>query len=63
MLDLNSFERFASLSQKKVSTASLRNLEKKQKCPFQTLTKFVFQLEVAPAPYSNKLPLIKLSFK
>ena len=39
---LNSFELFASLSQKLVSTSSLKNLQKTEKCPFQKLRTFGF---------------------
>ena len=35
--DLNNFERFASLPQKMVLILLLKNLEKTEKCPFQTL--------------------------
>ena len=38
--DLSSLERFALLSQKIISTWSIKNLEKTEKCAFQTLTTF-----------------------
>ena len=38
--DLSSLERFALLSQKIISTWSIKNLEKTEKCAFQTLTAF-----------------------
>ena len=61
--DLNRFGRFASLSQKMVSTSPLKTLEKSEKRPFQTLTTGFFELNVASKPFSKKFPLIKLWFK
>ena len=55
--DLNSFERFASLSQKMVSTQLLKNLQKSQKCPFQTLKTFDFELIVASKRFPEKVDL------
>ena len=59
----NSFERFGSLSQEMVSTSSLKNLQKTEKRPFQTLKTFVFELEVASKWFSKKLPVTKFRFK
>ena len=61
--DLNSFERFASLSLKVISTWSCRNLQKTVKCPFQRLTTFVFEIKVASKTFSKKLSMSKFSFK
>ena len=70
-LDLNSFERFASLYQEMVSTSLLKNLQKTEKRSFQTLKTFLFELEktflfeleVAPKSFSKKLPTTKFRFK
>ena len=61
--DLNSFERFASLSQKTVSTSPLKNLKKTEKCPFQTLKTFDFELIVASKRFPEKVPPTKAWFK
>ena len=61
--DLNSFERFASLSLKVISTWSCRNLQKTVKCPFQRLTTFVFEVKVASKTFSTKVSMTKFSFK
>ena len=61
--DLNSFERFASLSLKVISTWSCRNLQKTVKCPFQGLTTFVFEVKVASKTFSTKVSTTKFSFK
>ena len=51
----NSFQSFASLSQKTVSTLSLKNLQKTEKCQFPRFRTFVFQLKVASKPASKIL--------
>ena len=61
--DLNSFERFASLSLKVISTWSCRNLQKTVKCPFQRLTTFVFEVKVASNTFSKKLLMSNFLFK
>ena len=61
--DLNNFERFASLSQKMVSTSSVKNFQKTEKCSFQTLRTFVFEFKVTSKPFSKKLHMIKFWFK
>ena len=61
--DLNSFELFVLLSQKMVSTLSLKNLKKSEKCSFQTLRTFVFELRIALKIFSKKLPMTKFLFK
>ena len=38
-----------------VSTSSLKNLQKTERCSFQRLSKFVFQLKVASKPFFRKL--------
>ena len=53
--DLNSPERFVSLSKKTISTSSLKNLQKTEKWFFQTLWTFVFELKVAPKPFAKKI--------
>ena len=42
-----------------VSTSSLKNLQKTEKCPFQTLGTFVFELTVASKSFSKKFPMTK----
>ena len=61
--DLNSLERFASLSQEMASTLSLKSFQKTEKCLFQTLTTFFFEPKVASKPFSKKLTTSKLWFK
>ena len=61
--DLSSVERFASLSQKMISTSSLKNLQKAEKCCIQTLTTFIFELKVASKSFSKKLPVNEFWFK
>ena len=61
--DLNSFERFASLSQKTLSTSLLKKFQKSEKYHFQTLRKIVFHLKVASKPISKKLPMTKFGFE
>ena len=61
--DLSSFERLSSLSQKMVSTLSLKNLQRFEKCTLQRLRTFVFELQVASKPFSKKLPMAKFWFK
>ena len=61
--DLNSFERFASLSQKTVSTSPLKNFQITEKYPFETLTTFVFELSVISKPFYVKLPMTKFWFR
>ena len=57
--DLNSFEWFASHSQKTASTMTLKCLEKTEKCFVQMLRTFVFELKVALKPFSSKFPMTK----
>ena len=45
--DLNSFKWFASPYKKKVSTSSLKNLQKTKKRTFQTFRKFIIESKVA----------------
>ena len=49
---LNSFEHFASQSQKMVSTLSVKILQKTKKCYFQTPTILVLELKEASKPFS-----------
>ena len=58
-----SFWGTVSLSQKTVSTSSLKTSQKTEKCPFQTLRTFTFELKVASKPFSKKLPITKFWFK
>ena len=60
---LNSFERIASLSQKMVSTSSLKNLQKTEKCTFQKLRTIAFEVKVASKPFSKKFTMAKIWFK
>ena len=46
--DLHSFERFASLFRKMVSTSSLKYLGKTEKCPFQVLRSVTYEIIIAP---------------
>ena len=55
--DLNSFESFASLSQKMISTLSLKDLQKTENCSFQMLRILVFELKLPIKPFSKKLPI------
>ena len=61
--DLNSFERFALLFLKMVSTLPLKTLQKTEKWSFQTLRTFVLELKVTSKPFSKKLPITKYGFK
>ena len=61
--NFNSLERFASLSQKMVSTSSLKSFRKIEKCPFQTFTAFVFEPKVASKPFPKTFPTTKFWFK
>ena len=61
--NFNSLECFASLSQKIVSTLSLKSLQKTEKCSFQTITTLVFELKIASKPFSTNIPMTKLWFK
>ena len=63
IFDWNNFERFASISQKTVSTSSLKSLQKTEKYAFEMLRTFVFELKVPSKPFSKKLPMIKFWFK
>ena len=58
-LNLNDLEGSVSLSQKTVSTLSIKNLQKPGKCSFQTLRTFVFELKVASKSFSKKLLMTK----
>ena len=51
------------LSQKTVLTSSLKNMQKSEKCPFQRLIKFVFEIKVASKPFPKKLAMTKFWFK
>ena len=51
------------LSQKTVSTSPLRNLQKGEKCHFQTIRTFVFDLDVASKPFSKLLRTAQFKFK
>ena len=42
-----------------VSTSSLKNLQKTEKCPFQTLRILIFKLKAASKPFYKKLPITK----
>ena len=61
--DLNKLQHFASFSQKRVSTSSLKYLQKTCKSFFHTLRIFVFELKVSPKPFSKKVPMTKFWFK
>ena len=61
--NLKCFEPFASLSQKIVSTLPLKNLQKIEKCSIETLTTFIFELNVASEPFFKKIPMTKSWFK
>ena len=61
--DLNSSLRFASLSQKMVSTLSLKNFQKTEKHPFQTLRTVAFDSKVAAKLFIKKIAMTKFSFK
>ena len=60
--DLSTFEHFALLSRKMVSTSSLKNLQKHWNS-FETLRTFVLELKLASKPFSNKLPMTKFWLK
>ena len=51
---------FVLLSQKMISISSLKTSQKTEKCPFQMLTTFVFELKVASKPLSTKFFMTKL---
>ena len=51
------------LFQKIASISSIKNLQKIEKCYFQTLRKFVFQLNVATKSFSMKLLMTIFWFK
>ena len=53
------FHSIISLFQKMASTSSLKNLQETEKCPFQTLRTFGFELKVASKPFSKKPPTTK----
>ena len=57
-LNLNVLEGTVSLSQKTVSTSSLKNFQK-----LKRLRTFVFELKIASKPFSYKLPMIKFWLK
>ena len=61
--DLNSLEHFASFSQKMISTSSLKNSQKTEKCSFKTLTTYIFELKAASKPFSKNLATFKFWFK
>ena len=61
--NLNSFWCFALFSQKMISTLSFKNFQKTEKCPFQTIRTFVFELKVAWKLFPKKLPMTKFWFK
>ena len=48
-----------SLSQKTVSTLSLKNLQKTKKYPFQTLKTLAFELKVPLKPFFKLLSMTK----
>ena len=56
-VNLNSFEHFTFLSQKMVSTLSLKNLQKSGKYHFQTLKYSFFYLKVAGKLFSKMSPM------
>ena len=60
---LDRFESFVSVFLKMVSNSSLKNLQKNEKCSFKMLIAFVFELKVAPKPFSEKVPTPKFWFK
>ena len=53
------FRSIASLSQKTVSTLSLKNMKKTEKCIFQTHTLVVSSFRKLQEPFSKKLLMIK----
>ena len=61
--DLNSFERFASLSQKMISTSSLRYFQKTEEYPCEALITFVLKHKVSSRPFYKKLCMTKFWFK
>ena len=58
-LHINSFRSIIFLSQKTVSTSSLKNLQKTEKCQVQRFMTFAFNHEVASKLFSKKLPMIR----
>ena len=62
-LNLIGLQVSALLSQKTVSTLLLKNLQKTEKCPFQTLRTFVLELKVPSKPFSKKLLVTQFWFK
>ena len=61
--DLNNFKRFALLSQITVLSSWFKNLQKTEKCPFQILRTFIFELQIAWELLSKRLPMINFWFK
>ena len=57
------FRSIVSLLQKTVSTSLLKNLQKTEKCSFQTRRTFAFELKVVSKPFSKKRPMTKFWFK
>ena len=60
---LNSFGSFASLSQKMVSTLSLKNFQKCEKRSFPNVRTFVFELKIAWKYFYENLAITKYWFK
>ena len=50
---------FASLSQKMVSTLSIKNLQKTKRYHFQTPILLAFELEQASKPFCKKVPMTR----
>ena len=46
-----------------VSTSSLKNLQKIENFPFQTLGTFAFDLKVGSKPFSKKVPMTNFECK
>ena len=57
------FKHFASLSDKMVSTSSIKNFQETKKCYFQTPVILVIELKESSNPFSKKLPMTIFWFK
>ena len=60
--EFKSIQSSVLLSQKTVSTSSLKNMQKTEKWPFRTLRAFVGKLKVASKAFSKKLSMTKFWF-
>ena len=57
------FKHFASLSDKMVSTSSIKNFQETKKCYFLTPAILVIELKESSNPFSKKLPMTIFWFK